>query len=386
MPKSAGAVPMSSHGQDGCVAKLLTLCEEEMKMTEVIQLGYVGAGFMAQKVHLPNFTSLPNCKVVALAEARPKLGEMVAQRFGIPKLYRWHTELLNDPEVDAVAVSAHFAGQGEIARDALLEGKPVFMEKPMAVSMEQAQRIVDAAKQTGAPLMVAYMKRYDAGYELAKEWVTRFRQTGELGRITFVRIHYFGGDWICGLDTPFVSTDEPIPTPPQIKPDWLPDEHASRFVGFLQQYVHAFNFIRWLLDAGDDAKVMMVDLNDDGYTGIVVLKVAGMRVVLETGGLRYHRWDEHTQVYFEQGWVHTWSAPLLQKNLPSEVEVYIGGAQHQYLRPLPKERWSWSFKREAEHFVQCLLTGEPFSSPGEDAMTDIWLCEEVYRHWLQRNG
>jgi hypothetical protein len=233
---------------------------------EVVRLGYVGAGFMAQKVHLPNFASLPNCRLIALAEMRPKLGELVARRFGIPKVYRHHSELIADPEVDAVAVSASYAAQGEIARDALLAGKPVFVEKPMAVSVEQAEGILNASRQTGAPLMVAYMKRYDAGYELAKEWVSRFRQTGELGRITLVRLHYFGGDWICGLDTPFVTTDEPAPPSPTIKPSWLPDEHVGRYIGFLQQYVHAFNWVRWLLDAGDEAQVVAVDLDADGYT------------------------------------------------------------------------------------------------------------------------
>ncbi len=352
-------------------------------MQKAIRLGYVGAGFMAQKVHLPNFTNLPGCQVIALAEVRGRLGEIVAKRFGIPKVYRHHTELISDTEVDAVAVSAHFAAQGEIACDALLAGKPVFMEKPMAVSVEQAERILEASRKTGAPLMVAYMKRYDAGYELAKEWVSKFRQTGELGRITLVRIHYFGGDWICGLDTPFVSTDEPIPQPPSVKPSWMPDEHVQRYIGFMQQYVHAFNFVRWLLDAGDDVKVVWVDLDEDGYTGVVVLRVAGIRVVLETGSIRHHRWDEHTQVYFERGWVHMWSPPLLLRNQPAEVEVYIGGDGHEYLHPLPKERWSWSYKREAEHFIQCLQTGEPPRSSGEDALTDIRLCEEVYRQWLR---
>jgi predicted dehydrogenase len=349
---------------------------------EVVRLGYVGAGFMAQKVHLPNFASLPNCRLIALAEMRPKLGELVARRFGIPKVYRHHSELIADPEVDAVAVSASYAAQGEIARDALLAGKPVFVEKPMAVSVEQAEGILNASRQTGAPLMVAYMKRYDAGYELAKEWVSRFRQTGELGRITLVRLHYFGGDWICGLDTPFVTTDEPPPPSPAIKPSWLPDEHVGRYIGFLQQYVHAFNWVRWLLDAGDEAQVVAVDLDADGYTGIVVLRVAGVRVVLETGSLSFHRWDEHTQVYFEHGWVHLWSPPLLLRNQPGEVEVYFGGQRHEFLRPLPKDRWSWAYKREAEHFLRCLQTGEPFRSTGEDALADIRLCEEVYRRWL----
>ena len=43
-------------------------------MMEPIKLGYVGCGFMAQKVHIPNFTSLPNCELIGLAEVRPELG------------------------------------------------------------------------------------------------------------------------------------------------------------------------------------------------------------------------------------------------------------------------------------------------------------------------
>lgn len=351
-------------------------------MERRIRLGYVGAGFMAQKVHLPNFTSIPECHVIALAEVRSRLAEKVAERFGIPKVYGHHTDLLKDPDVDAIAVSAHFAAQGEIARDALLAGKPVFMEKPMAVSVEQAERILAAQRESGAPLMVAYMKRYDAGYELAKELVGRFRESGELGRITFARIHYFGGDWTSGLDTPFVSTDEPPPPPPSFKPSWLPEERVGQFVSFLQQYVHAFNFMRWILDAGDEARVVKVDLDDNGYSGVIVLRVAGVRVVLETGGIAHHGWDEHTQVYFERGWLHTWSPPLLLRNQPAKVELYIGGDRHEYRYPLPRERWSWSYKREAEHFIRCLLNGEPFRSPGRDALNDVRLCEEVYRRWL----
>jgi hypothetical protein len=71
-----------------------------------VRLGYVGGGFMAQKVHLPNFTALPDCRVVALAELRPRLGETVRARFGIPRLYPDHRAMLADAEIDAVAVSA----------------------------------------------------------------------------------------------------------------------------------------------------------------------------------------------------------------------------------------------------------------------------------------
>ena len=74
----------------------------------VIRLGYVGCGFMAQNVHLPNFSSLSDCRLVALAENRRALGEAVARRYGIPKLYLEHRQLLEADEVDAVAVAMHF--------------------------------------------------------------------------------------------------------------------------------------------------------------------------------------------------------------------------------------------------------------------------------------
>src|SRR5687767_14778217 len=113
-------------------------------MARTIRLGYVGCGFMAQKVHLPNFASIPGCELAALAEVRRDLGRAVQRRMGIPRLYGEHHELLADPEIDAIAVSAGFMVQGEIARDALRAGKDVFMEKPMAISLAQADAILDA--------------------------------------------------------------------------------------------------------------------------------------------------------------------------------------------------------------------------------------------------
>src|SRR3954447_22622837 len=133
-----------------------------------LRLGYVGCGFMAQRVHLPNFLTIPECEVLALAEVRPELGRAVRARHRIPRLYGDHRALLDGPDVDAVAVSGGFMAQGEIAREALLAGKDVFMEKPMAISIEQADRILDAEERSGKRLMVAYMKRYDAGVEIAR--------------------------------------------------------------------------------------------------------------------------------------------------------------------------------------------------------------------------
>lgn len=351
-------------------------------MTKV-RLGYVGCGFMAQKVHLPNFASISDCDLAAIAEVRGDVREKVADRFGIAKRYGSHTELADDPEIDAVAVSADYSLQNQIAEDLLKRGKIVFMEKPMATTLARAQAIVDAEKSGDSRLMVGYMKRYDAGNQLAKASIQQFRESGELGSITLIRNHGFCGDWIGGLDTPMESSSEPMPPTRTIVPDWLPEGRRGQYLSYLQQWTHNINLMRWLMDAGDDAKVKAVDLNEDGTTGIVILEIAGVRASLESGSLSHYRWDEHTQVYFQNGWIKTDAPPLLLRQVPAEVEIYKAGATQEFTRPIPQPAWSWSYKREAEHFIRGVQTGEPFDSSAQDTLTDVRLFEDIYKMWLK---
>ena len=76
--------------------------------------------------------------------------------------------------------------------------------------MQQANAILAAAEGSGKRLMVAYMKRYDAGNELVKRKIDEFRASDELGPITFARNHGFCGDWVAGLDMPTETSEEPI--------------------------------------------------------------------------------------------------------------------------------------------------------------------------------
>ena len=350
----------------------------------LLRLGYVGCGFMAQKVHLPNLLTTPGCEVVALAELRQELGRKVQERLRIPRLYSDHQALLADPEIDAICVSGGFMAQGDIARDALLAGKDVFMEKPMAISLAQADRILAASRQSGKRLMVGYMKRHDAGNEIAKAEIERLRGSGELGAVTYARSHDFAGDWTNGLDTPMDQSDEPMPRMPVVGPEWMPPQFVGQYLNYINEYTHNVNLLRWLLGAGEDVAVRAVDLDDDGYTGIVVFDMAGVRATLETGDVSHYRYDDHTQIYFQHGWVRLAMPPLLLKQVPAEVEFYRAGEEQSFIRRVPQPAWSWSYKREVEQFVQCLRTGSPFRSSAEDTRTDVRLFEDIFRFHLAR--
>lgn len=356
-------------------------------MSTKVRMGYVGCGFMAQKVHLPNIMGIEECELLALAEMRPQLGARIQQTLGIPRLYASHQELAADASIDAVGVSGHFCAQGEIAIDLLRAGKDVFMEKPMAISVAQAERILAAERDSGKRVMVAYMKRYDAGNLLFKELLDGFKQSGEMGAIKYVRNHGFCGDWCAGLDTAFITTDEPYPPVTASFPDWLPEANQNGYLGYLQQYTHNVNLVRWFLDAGQQVSVKSVDLDANGVSGIVVLDVNGVRVVIESGGLPYEGWDEHTQIYFEKGWMKTNAPPLLLKNVPATVELYRGDQPHKATTSLfPAEGRTWSYREEMRHFVQCVQTGAPFRSPAADTIADVRTFEEIYQRYLVVGG
>ncbi len=351
-----------------------------------LRFGYVGCGFMAQGVHIPNLASIPGVELVALAEIRPQLGAKVQGRWGFRKLYGSHRQLADDPEVEAVGVSAGFAEQAAIAADLLRAGKHVFMEKPMALSVAEAEEMLEAAGASGARLMVAYMKRYDAGNETGKRIIDEFRAEGAMGALFFARNHGFcGRDWTAGFDGHIETTDEPRPEPMAWRcPGWLPEPVHRPYVWYLQQYAHNLNLLRWFLEAGDKVEVTAAELDQDGYTGVVVFEMNGVRAVLESGNSSHHGWDEHTQVHFADGWVKVTSPALLLRNVPASVEVYRAGKVQEVSHPLPDPPYTWSYRREAEHFVECLRTGQPFRSSGEDTLTDVRVFEDIYRVWLRK--
>jgi predicted dehydrogenase len=356
----------------------------------VLRMGYVGAGFVGQRIHIPNIASLDDCDLVALAELRPRLGEAVRKRWGIDRLYRSHRDLAADGDVQAVGVSAHYVQQAEIAADLLAAGKHVFMEKPMALSVGQAERILDAARGGGSRLMVGYMKRYDGGNVAARRIIDELRSSGELGAVTYARNHGFcGTDWTAGGEGEAIETDEPKAEPPALAgfvPAWLPERMCGAYVGFLQQYTHNVNLLRYLLDAGDDARVKFVDLGERNR-GVTVFEMRGVRAVIESGHVAYHGWEENTQVYFEKGWVKVTSPPLLLKNLPATVEVFRAASPGcTRCEVFPETGWTWSFREEMRHFVQAVLREEPFRSPGEDTLTDVRLFEEIFRMLLEQGA
>ncbi|HEY8665278.1 MAG TPA: Gfo/Idh/MocA family oxidoreductase [Tepidisphaeraceae bacterium] len=354
-----------------------------------VRFAYVGCGFMGQMVHIPNFAAQPNCRFMALAEPRQELAAKVAARYGIPKVYRTHQEIAADPEIEAVGVSSPFVLQSRITEDLLATGKHVYMEKPMAVTVKRAQSMLAAAKKGKSRLMVAYMKRYDTGNLLIKSQIDAWRKNGEMGKITFARAHGFCGAWTYGIDQniPFEQSKDQPPAMPDEYPDWLPKDWWNNYIGYLQQYTHNYNLLRWWLgDVEGNVNIKQVELDEKGHSGVVLAEINGVRVSIESGSLANHVWDEQTQVYFEKAWLRGEGATLMHKETPAKVEIYEGprdphlasGAKiTQHFTPA-----AWAYREEAKHFLENVRSGQPFRSSGEDSLHDVRLFETIYQKFL----
>ncbi len=353
-----------------------------------VKFAYVGCGNLAQRVHIPNFIALDECDFRAIAEVRDDIRLSVAKHYGIARAYSHHLNIANDPEIEAVGVSGPYSLQSDIAEDLLKAGKHVLLEKPMAISIQQADRLVRASRDSEARLLIGYMKRYDAGNIRAKEIVSQWLENGEMGKLLYARSHGFLGNWLNASD-PNIPRWKSKQTPPSFEsafPDWLPKEWRDSYLRYLQQWTHNINLLRYLI--GDDdrsAKVRDVHFDADGATGVLVLDINGVRSVVESAKTNYHSWEEHTQLYFEKGWIKVASPTLMGKEQPAQLEIYRN-ANPEKNPSLTVEyaEASWSYREEARAFLRSLKTGEPFLASGEDSQADVRICEEVYQRFLAK--
>ena len=150
---------------------------------ETVRYAVVGVGWIAQSVFLPGVEHTGNSKVVALVTGHEEKAAQVGERYGIEKVYAYEEldELLASGEIDAVYLALPNFDHVDFAVKILEAGIHLLLEKPMATSVSECERIIRAAESTGAKLMVAYRLHFEPGTLHAIETV----RSGTLGTLRF---------------------------------------------------------------------------------------------------------------------------------------------------------------------------------------------------------
>ena len=151
----------------------------------MIRLGIVGTNY-GRTVHLPAFRADPRCEVVALAGSDQARASELARAAGVPKGYGDWQALVEDPNVEAVAIATLPSLQAQTAAAALALGKPVFAEKPMAPNLAAARSMLTQAKLSGLPTMIDFNFHQTMNWLRAKQMLDQ----GAIGALRHVTVHW----------------------------------------------------------------------------------------------------------------------------------------------------------------------------------------------------
>ncbi|MDH5770758.1 MAG: Gfo/Idh/MocA family oxidoreductase [Candidatus Bathyarchaeota archaeon] len=151
-----------------------------------LRVGVIGCGYIAEEAHLPNFLGCPRAELVAVADTRKERLVAVREKFGVKNLYTDYHDMLKGNLIDAVSICVPNFLHSQVAVDASEAGKHILCEKPMATTLDDADRMISAARKNNVKLMIGNSLRFLPNHELAREWVRK----GKIGKVYFVRAQF----------------------------------------------------------------------------------------------------------------------------------------------------------------------------------------------------
>ena len=155
------------------------------KQERRLRVGVLGAGQIAQAAHFESCTKAVNADLYAICDVADDLRERMAITHGAQKTYNDYDKMLADPDLDAVIIATADAFHVPASIKALEAGKHVLCEKPIGVTVEECLVLKDAVEKSGKILQVGHMKRFDAGLQAAKSFIT-----DEMGELIALKAWY----------------------------------------------------------------------------------------------------------------------------------------------------------------------------------------------------
>lgn len=128
-------------------------------MAKKIRWGIIGCGDVTEVKSGPGFQKAEASELVAVMRRNKNLAQDFAERHNVPKWYGDASELINDPDIDAVYIATPPSSHKKYVLDVARTGKPVYVEKPMALNYKECLEMVEFCSNVNVPLFVAYYRR-----------------------------------------------------------------------------------------------------------------------------------------------------------------------------------------------------------------------------------
>ncbi len=209
----------------------------------MVNWGIIGCGNVTEVKSGPAFNKVKGSRLIAVMRRDALLAEDYARRHNVPKFYSKASDLINDKDIDAVYIATPPGSHTEYAIEVIKAGKPVYIEKPMALNYSECLKINKAAEKYKVPVFVAYYRRALPGFLLVKDLI----KNGSIGKVLFLQIQLFKSP----------SEDEK-----NGKLSWRVDPKISGGGHFFDLASHQLDYLDFLL--GPIQKVKSIALNQSG--------------------------------------------------------------------------------------------------------------------------
>ena len=312
-----------------------------------LNIGIIGAGRIG-KVHMQSITyNVPTAKVLGITDVFKDGLQELADKYGIEKVYADYKEMLADKDIDAVLVCSSTDTHADISIEAAKAGKHIFCEKPVDLTPEKVQAVIDAVAKAGVKLQVGFNRRFDHNFAHVRSLINE----GKVGNLELIKI---------------TSRD---PEPP-------PAEYAAVSGGmFLDMTIHDFDMARFL--AGSEVTEVYANATclvdpaigeaGDVDTAVISLKFANGAVgVIDNSRRAAYGYDQRIEVFGSKG------AAVASNDTPTNV-VFMGDEGVVADKPLYffLERYMQSFRDEMLQFVEAVIEDKPTPTTGEDGLNSI---------------
>jgi len=329
--------------------------------SEPVRVAVVGAGAIAQVMHVPILTEHPGAEVCALADTDDHKARTVARRFGVPEVLD-SAGVLDREDVDAVVLCTPNHLHEEQAVAALGAGKHVFLERPAALTSAGARRVLDAARASGKVLVVGLPHRFRPEASALRSYVAE----GQLGRLCSVR-----GIWL-NRRTPVT------------RPGWRQSRAQAGGGALMDLGLPTLDLCLWLVGYPRIRRVTCTTApGDHGVEdGAIVMAESGegVTVNLEVSS-RYFAAHDH---YYARvmGTEGSGSLP------PLEIYRQLGGRPMEVTPRQPRPRgdenpYVNAYRRQLDHFVR-VVSGLAEAELPEEQVRLMRLVEAAYESAASR--
>ncbi len=320
-----------------------------------LPVGLLGLGRMG-RVYLEVLLALPEARLVAVADPRwPQIREELAA-WPLPQGFLEAQDLLARPDIEAVVIATPTPTHADLVEAAAREGKAVFCEKPLALTLEDTLRALRAVRQARVPLQVGFMRRYDAAYRRAWEWIRQ----GAIGRpLVFKAV---GRDPFC---------PDPAFADPRVSGGLV-----------LDMAIHDFDLARWLMQdevvrvSGEGALLVCQDLRPVGDLdqAVINLRFAGGAIGnVEVSRTAFYGYDIRTEVLGSEG------AVLIGGHRHTPALLLTRQGAHFETVPYLMERFGPAYREQLRAFVQAVRAGKPVTPDGQDALRAFLIAQAARR-------